>query len=604
MSCLHKRQVLRLVGTGCLLILPLLFSSCESQPQSRHVRVVPAVRVPLTVRTWQVVGSEVPGSGGITQATTAASGSVTTVTVALDPGTRPRGFAFAPVGQPVQPDDSVLAAVQVPNGMDGVRLQLGLYHSAPSAPSRTPEAADFSGWYTVGQQGVVDLGLTVRNAGASPAPWVTLEALPGASAVTGVLEVVELAVLSPALARAWGRAWGGWRTRAMVMLASAALGYTIGRFYGSRVLRVLTAMPSRLTSWWRGARTLGLCRAFLFVVHKSLDRRLGQKARAVFEQPLQPLLRAGAGCLLIGSLGLCGTATVVVYYNMIYSRDQITRMLRHQEPKGSLALPNADPVPAWVMPYMVDLSVVTPGLIVFTAACMAYGAALLLRSSVPVAKLTGRRFPFPSAYRTHYVQMGLLGTLIGFVIAFANPDLAAERQADVLLAALGTALWSSLMAIALAYLVCPVVEGLYQQLGRLRTGVLITADTSSAVNELRGHTMAAAAALNSLTGSVKALDLEMGIQQLGVRLTALEAKLHTVSDDVSRIKSEVGDVSRTIRSLESRLAVVEAWGQKMAGLISAVAALQRVDHEASSRIEALEKSSAELIRKLNRPLLE
>jgi hypothetical protein len=440
--------------------------------------------------------------------------------------------------------------------------------------------------------------LSVHNAGESPVPWVTLEAQAGARAVAGVLEVVELEVRSPALARAR-------RARAMVALASlAAVAFAIGFFYSSRVLRVLTAMPSRFTSWWRGARTLGLCGAFLLVVHNSLDRRPGKNVRAVFEQPLQPLLRAFAGFLLIGSLWLCGTATVVVYYNMIYSRDQITRMLRPQGPKSALDVRNADPVPAWVMPYMVDLSVVTPGLIAFTAACMAYGASLLVRSSVPVAKLTGRRFPFPSAYRTHYVQMGLLGTLIGFVIAFSNPDLAAERQADVLLAALGTALWSSLIAIALAYLVCPIVEGLSQQLGRLRTGVLLTADTSSAVNELRGHTMAAAAALNSLTGSVKALDLEMGIQQLGVRLTALEAQLHTVSDDVSRIKSEVGDVSRTIRSLESRLAVVEAWGQKMAGLISAVAALQRVDHEASARIEALEKSSAELIRKLNRPLLE
>jgi hypothetical protein len=68
-------------------------------------------------------------------------------------------------------------------------------------------------------------------------------------------------------------------------------------------------------------------------------------------------------------------------------------------------------------------------------------------------------FPFPSTYKTYFVQFGLLGTLLAFILAFSAQRLLSDiKDPEMLYRALGTALWSSFTAIFLAYGVCPLVE--------------------------------------------------------------------------------------------------------------------------------------------------
>jgi hypothetical protein len=88
-------------------------------------------------------------------------------------------------------------------------------------------------------------------------------------------------------------------------------------------------------------------------------------------------------------------------------------------------------------------------------------------------KLRTSSFPFWSTYKHTFIYLGLLGTLFAFIIAFSqaqrevsllnNPSIQAETMketfgedisgsADILLFALGTALWSSFSAITLSLL--------------------------------------------------------------------------------------------------------------------------------------------------------
>lgn len=147
-------------------------------------------------------------------------------------------------------------------------------------------------------------------------------------------------------------------------------------------------------------------------------------------------------------------------------------------------------VSAWSRPLMVDLTLGAPALFGFMGVCMAYNAWLLLASK---AEINADTFPFPRRYRTYYVQHGPLGTVVGFVIGFANLDVRNDQAPIVMLAALSAALWSTLMAIALAYFFCPIVESIFQK-------TLVTVDRHTQVNDpLDALDRAAAQAADALS---------------------------------------------------------------------------------------------------------
>ncbi len=116
----------------------------------------------------------------------------------------------------------------------------------------------------------------------------------------------------------------------------------------------------------------------------------------------------------------------------------------------------AEAVPEWVRCALVDLSLVTPGLVLHAGYRLVSGSRGLFAASP--SWVPEPTFPFPRPYKALYVNMGLLGTLVGFVIAFQNPSASLQTQAGVLMESLSTAVWSSLTAVALAYGLCPVCE--------------------------------------------------------------------------------------------------------------------------------------------------
>jgi uncharacterized coiled-coil protein SlyX len=195
-------------------------------------------------------------------------------------------------------------------------------------------------------------------------------------------------------------------------------------------------------------------------------------------------------------------------------------------------------IPAWSRPFMVDLALVAPGLFGFTGACMAYSAWLLFNRNPDVAAVD--TFPFPRRYRTYYVQHGLLGTVIGFVIGFANLDVRNDQAPIVMLAALSAALWSTLMAIALAYFFCPIGESISQKTLGAVDRHQVGADPLDALDRRAAQ---AAAALSRLSAAAGKAD------------EALSAQV--IADELFKLRSEVARTSQNLAFAERRIAALE-----------------------------------------------
>lgn len=262
--------------------------------------------------------------------------------------------------------------------------------------------------------------------------------------------------------------------------------------------------------------------------------------------------------LLALSAGVLCCAVVVGAYNIRYSYYRIGEITQ-SGPDGAAppAVASESMAPEWVRPFLQDLSVVSPSLVAFTAACMVVAAAALAWFPVSAGRMTSVHFPFPASYKTYYVQLGLLGTIVGFVIAFSDVDPRAERQALVLIDALGTALWSTLTAILLAYGVCPVVEVVYQRLRQ--PTMLVPTDTRSALELLRQRTVDAAQSLGALTESASALSVELSVQQLQSRIAGLEETLGALGAQVDALQRTARDLTDYRREIEDGARATEAW---------------------------------------------
>lgn len=101
---------------------------------------------------------------------------------------------------------------------------------------------------------------------------------------------------------------------------------------------------------------------------------------------------------------------------------------------------------------VVDLSTVTTCLIFLTMLLATIGTT---RVMIGNNLERGEHFPFWPKYVILYVQLGLLGTLFGLIIAFRDISPDQTENTQFILMALGTALWSTFSAIFLAYVLCP-----------------------------------------------------------------------------------------------------------------------------------------------------
>jgi hypothetical protein len=197
--------------------------------------------------------------------------------------------------------------------------------------------------------------------------------------------------------------------------------------------------------------------------------------------------------------------------------------------------------PEWIAPLLVDLSGVSSLLCTFVALCIAAGAARLV--FWPEAVSRSGRFPFPNSYRGFFTMFGLMGTLVGFTISFSPLDAATIEQdpfaqSQMLLAGLATALYSTLIAIILAYGFCPLVEGMFRGLRRMRTGDRAV-EMSTAIECLSRQAGRAAATLAGLDASASKATERLDMRTLTSRVDDLQAAVDSTAAQLAGIAKQI-----------------------------------------------------------------
>lgn len=204
-------------------------------------------------------------------------------------------------------------------------------------------------------------------------------------------------------------------------------------------------------------------------------------------------------------------------------------------------------IPAWSRVFMVDLAVVAQALVSFTAACVVLGIWRVIKNNGPSA--SSETFPFPTKYRTYYVQLGLWGTVVGFVIGFWNLSGTNEQAPKILLVALSASLWSTLTAITLAYIVCPLTEIFF------RSYLLpVPNEDANPLDVLANQASAAAAALQQLTVTCSTTDMTITLQTVVNQLATIQKDLAVMTGQLQwttqRITSFEGELSGAKSGIE------------------------------------------------------
>lgn len=245
----------------------------------------------------------------------------------------------------------------------------------------------------------------------------------------------------------------------------------------------------------------------------------------------------------------------------------------------------AQSVPDWIRWTLVDLSLVTPALVLHCGYRVLRGGIRMMR--VSAMWVPDDTFPFPKRYRVFYVNMGLLGTLIGFVIAFQNPTASIQAQANVLVLSLSTAVWSSVTAVALAYGLGPLFELLCQWPFARPAPLRLSFDQLSA----QASAMAAALqrATDSLTRSAKHLDLA----SLSAVVASLEGQGAAQQAEIAFLKADAAE-------RELRLQAAASEQRKAIEKLQDFAKSAVSDPELAAKIAALRRdcASAEEVRRL------
>lgn len=247
------------------------------------------------------------------------------------------------------------------------------------------------------------------------------------------------------------------------------------------------------------------------------------------------------------------------------------------------------------LPYLarVDQSTVTTLVLVLVLLGVARGILLLDRSrrrGEDPRRLWRQHFPFSAGFRALLVQLGLVGTIFAFIVAFG--DLAQAEVADraalepsILIKPLGTALWSTLAGIVAAFLVVPPIERLFERL----LGVDAKAKASPE---------AAVIALNYSLGSLEAqakssaASLELLAQQVAKLSTGLEPLVREVVECLAGTRQLILETSEELRLQREETARLVTALDRHATALEALARSQADLHVLASGISAFGRGVA------------
>jgi len=269
---------------------------------------------------------------------------------------------------------------------------------------------------------------------------------------------------------------------------------------------------------------------------------------------------------------------------------------------------------AFAILYKVDLSTVTPLLLLLFAYHM-MRAAFCVATGRRKAVLT-RTFPFPPNFVIFWVQLGLIGTIAGFLILGAGLENVQSRRSEetinLLVAAFGTALLSTFVGVVLAYVLAPPVQWLYARFIRFSAQEEEASDLF--VEEMNR-------AVNSFTDLSKALDGNRGalvesLKSIAERLDRASGKIEEcfssprvglakVADKLDGVRKTVGELQTAMEKtiggrmdtvgakLDTVATKLEAVGTKIEAVGTKIEAVGTRIDTVETKLDAVDRSVAD-----------
>lgn len=226
------------------------------------------------------------------------------------------------------------------------------------------------------------------------------------------------------------------------------------------------------------------------------------------------------------------------------------------------------------VPYLarVDLSTVTTLVLALTLWAVTRGVWRLRRAAGGEPwKLWHPGFPFSAGFRNLLIQLGLLGTIFAFIVAFDDMASMTRKGAGspsydpaILIAPLGTALWSTFAGIAVAFLVLPPMERLFKKALRPKEDdahkeVEAVGSSLAALEQRARDSAEALAGLAQVETFKKVVALGEGIGEALVRLDGaareLKPALDTTREALTAVPDPVRGATEMVRSLREDLSL-------------------------------------------------
>jgi hypothetical protein len=123
-------------------------------------------------------------------------------------------------------------------------------------------------------------------------------------------------------------------------------------------------------------------------------------------------------------------------------------------------------------PYISRVDISAANIIIFFLTAWFVHRGISLCEEVRRGKLNAARvwtlsFPFPQGFKTLLIQLGLLGTIFAFIIAFnrlavSSPQEQHAHDQAILIVPLGAALWSSFAGVGFAFIVVPGIQKIFR----------------------------------------------------------------------------------------------------------------------------------------------
>lgn len=291
---------------------------------------------------------------------------------------------------------------------------------------------------------------------------------------------------------------------------------------------------------------------------------------------------------------------------------------------------------AAIAPYISRVDISAANTIIFFLTAWFVYRGIALYQSVCRGKLTAAQawtpsFPFPAGFKTLLIQLGLLGTIFAFIIAFnrlatSSPQQQRVYDQAILIVPLGAALWSSFAGIGFAFIVVPPIHKIFtsllgvkpqrddnaHEIANLSNTLASFGTTTGATTQALQQMLERASTINQLLSNLAASDVRQTVNELAASVSALVKVMTGVAESQIQLSNamsvltrgaaelraefqatrvQLGDVNKALTQSATRAAEIR---RALSTLDQSVSANNTAYREGFARLEAIDRRMAEL----------